>query len=144
MMLFNFLQSINSILIIRVILKFSFKNFSVTMQKEKTVLTWLQYTDSWFMVLPIEKSVLHLKGSFSCNTLPISSLLSIRHKPSRMTRKDKAELQTCPHGSGKGKGRIRSCDMSRIYLGDFSTWSHCRYNYAKLRIQERIARKGIK
>lgn len=144
MMLFNFLQSINSILIIRVILKFSFKNFSVTMQKEKTVLTWLQYTDSWFMVLPIEKSVLHLKGSFSCNTLPISSLLSIRHKPSRMTRKDKAELQTCPHGSGKGKGRIRSCDMSRIYLGDFSTWSHCRYNDAKLRIQERIARKGIK
>lgn len=105
MMLFNFLQSINSILIVRLILEFSFKNFSVTTRKEKNCFNLASVHRQLFMVLPMEKSVPHLKGSFSCDTLPISSLLSIRHEPSRMTRKEKVELelQTCPHGTGKGK-----------------------------------------
>ncbi|XP_016056868.1 PREDICTED: cytochrome c oxidase protein 20 homolog [Miniopterus natalensis] len=40
----------------------------------------------------------------------------------------------------------RSCDVG---VGGFIVvtlgfWFHCRYNYAKLRIQERLAREGIK
>ncbi|XP_010851246.1 PREDICTED: cytochrome c oxidase protein 20 homolog [Bison bison bison] len=40
----------------------------------------------------------------------------------------------------------RSCDVG---VGGFivvtlGCWFHCRYNYAKLRIQERLAREGIK
>ncbi|KAM8813369.1 cytochrome c oxidase assembly protein COX20, mitochondrial isoform 3-T3 [Rhynchonycteris naso] len=40
----------------------------------------------------------------------------------------------------------RSCDVG---IGGFIVvtlgyWFHCRYNYAKLRIQERMARDGIK
>ncbi|KAM8813367.1 cytochrome c oxidase assembly protein COX20, mitochondrial isoform 1-T1 [Rhynchonycteris naso] len=47
----------------------------------------------------------------------------------------------------EGEGRIRrSCDVG---IGGFIVvtlgyWFHCRYNYAKLRIQERMARDGIK
>ncbi|XP_023586674.1 cytochrome c oxidase protein 20 homolog isoform X1 [Trichechus manatus latirostris] len=44
-------------------------------------------------------------------------------------------------------GRIRrSCDVGvgGFILVTLGCWLHCRYNYAKLRIQERIAREGIK
>ncbi|KAM5302020.1 cytochrome c oxidase assembly protein COX20, mitochondrial isoform 1-T1 [Glossophaga mutica] len=64
------------------------------------------------------------------------------------------EVRTRPHGrragarrAGEGEGRIRrSCDVG---AGGFAVvtlgcWFHCRYNYAKQRIQERIAREGIK
>uniref|UniRef100_A0AC11CVY6 Cytochrome c oxidase assembly factor COX20 n=1 Tax=Ovis aries TaxID=9940 RepID=A0AC11CVY6_SHEEP len=50
-------------------------------------------------------------------------------------------------GTREGEGRIRrSCDVG---VGGFivvtlGCWFHCRYNYAKLRIQERLAREGIK
>ncbi|XP_057363845.1 cytochrome c oxidase assembly protein COX20, mitochondrial isoform X3 [Manis pentadactyla] len=58
-----------------------------------------------------------------------------------------------PHGRAgpwrarEGEGRIRrSCDVGvgGFILVTFGCWFHCRYNYAKLRIQERIAREGIK
>ncbi|KAM5206281.1 cytochrome c oxidase assembly protein COX20, mitochondrial [Hipposideros larvatus] len=40
----------------------------------------------------------------------------------------------------------RSCDaaVGGFILVTLGCWFHCRYNYAKLRIQERIAREGIK
>ncbi|XP_032718772.1 cytochrome c oxidase assembly protein COX20, mitochondrial isoform X1 [Lontra canadensis] len=40
----------------------------------------------------------------------------------------------------------RSCDVGvgGFILVTLGCWFHCRYNYAKLRIQERIARDGIK
>ncbi|KAM9612597.1 cytochrome c oxidase assembly protein COX20, mitochondrial [Trichechus inunguis] len=40
----------------------------------------------------------------------------------------------------------RSCDVGvgGFILVTLGCWLHCRYNYAKLRIQERIAREGIK
>ncbi|CAD7677980.1 unnamed protein product [Nyctereutes procyonoides] len=40
----------------------------------------------------------------------------------------------------------RSCDIGvgGFILVTLRCWFHCRYNYAKLRIQERIARDGIK
>ncbi|XP_004400523.1 PREDICTED: cytochrome c oxidase protein 20 homolog [Odobenus rosmarus divergens] len=40
----------------------------------------------------------------------------------------------------------RSCDVAvgGFILVTLGCWFHCRYNYAKLRIQERIARDGIK
>ena len=44
-------------------------------------------------------------------------------------------------------GRIRrSCDVGvgGFILVTLGCWFHCRYNYAKLRIQERLAREGIK
>ncbi|XP_044771894.1 cytochrome c oxidase assembly protein COX20, mitochondrial isoform X1 [Neomonachus schauinslandi] len=44
-------------------------------------------------------------------------------------------------------GRIRrSCDVGvgGFILVTLGCWFHCRYNYAKLRIQERTARDGIK
>uniref|UniRef100_A0A8I3MZH6 Cytochrome c oxidase assembly protein COX20, mitochondrial n=1 Tax=Canis lupus familiaris TaxID=9615 RepID=A0A8I3MZH6_CANLF len=47
----------------------------------------------------------------------------------------------------QGEGRIRrSCDVGvgGFILVTLGCWFHCRYNYAKLRIQERIARDGIK
>ncbi|KAM9692339.1 cytochrome c oxidase assembly protein COX20, mitochondrial-like [Dama dama] len=50
-------------------------------------------------------------------------------------------------GTREREGRIRrSCDVG---VGGFIVmtlgyWFHCRYNYAKLRIQERLAREGIK
>ncbi|XP_037382554.1 cytochrome c oxidase assembly protein COX20, mitochondrial-like [Talpa occidentalis] len=53
-------------------------------------------------------------------------------------------------GAGRaqeGKGRIRrSCDVGvgGFFLKTLGCWFHCRYNYAKQRIQERIAREGIK
>ncbi|XP_032508131.1 cytochrome c oxidase assembly protein COX20, mitochondrial-like [Phocoena sinus] len=60
----------------------------------------------------------------------------------------------CPHGgcagargAREGKGRIRrSCDVrvGGFILVTLGCWFHCRYNYAKLRIQERLAREGIK
>uniref|UniRef100_A0A673TY35 Cytochrome c oxidase assembly protein COX20, mitochondrial n=1 Tax=Suricata suricatta TaxID=37032 RepID=A0A673TY35_SURSU len=43
--------------------------------------------------------------------------------------------------------RIRSsCDVGvgKFILVTLGCWFHCRYNYAKLRIQERMAREGIK
>ncbi|XP_058389500.1 cytochrome c oxidase assembly protein COX20, mitochondrial isoform X1 [Diceros bicornis minor] len=61
---------------------------------------------------------------------------------------------TRPHGrragarrARQGEGRIRrSCDVGvgGFILVTLGCWFHCRYNYAKLRIQERIAREGIK
>ncbi|XP_034866866.1 uncharacterized protein LOC118014562 isoform X2 [Mirounga leonina] len=47
----------------------------------------------------------------------------------------------------QGEGRIRrSCDVGvgGFILVTLGCWFHCRYNYAKLRIQERTARDGIK
>ncbi|XP_039708230.1 cytochrome c oxidase assembly protein COX20, mitochondrial-like [Pteropus medius] len=47
----------------------------------------------------------------------------------------------------EGEGRIRrSCDVGvgKFILVTLGCRFHCRYNYAKLRIQERIAREGIK
>lgn len=44
-------------------------------------------------------------------------------------------------------GRIRrSCDVGvgGFILVTLGCWFHCRYNFAKQRIQERIAREGIK
>ncbi|XP_062066709.1 cytochrome c oxidase assembly protein COX20, mitochondrial isoform X1 [Lepus europaeus] len=40
----------------------------------------------------------------------------------------------------------RSCDVGvgGFILVTLGCWFHCRYNYAKQRIQERIAREGIK
>uniref|UniRef100_A0A8D1WFF9 Cytochrome c oxidase assembly protein COX20, mitochondrial n=1 Tax=Sus scrofa TaxID=9823 RepID=A0A8D1WFF9_PIG len=40
----------------------------------------------------------------------------------------------------------RSCDVAvgGFILVTLGCWFHCRYNYAKLRIQERVAREGIK
>ncbi|XP_032468697.1 cytochrome c oxidase assembly protein COX20, mitochondrial [Phocoena sinus] len=40
----------------------------------------------------------------------------------------------------------RSCDVAigGFILVTLGCWFHCRYNYAKLRIQERLAREGIK
>ncbi|XP_062049272.1 cytochrome c oxidase assembly protein COX20, mitochondrial-like [Lepus europaeus] len=40
----------------------------------------------------------------------------------------------------------RSCDVEvgGFILVTLGCWFHCRYNYAKQRIQERIAREGIK
>ncbi|XP_023374334.1 cytochrome c oxidase protein 20 homolog [Otolemur garnettii] len=40
----------------------------------------------------------------------------------------------------------RSCDVGvgGFMLVTLGCWFHCRYNYAKQRIQERIARQGIK
>lgn len=40
----------------------------------------------------------------------------------------------------------RSCDvgLGGLILVTLGCWFHCRYNYAKQRIQERIAREGIK
>ncbi|XP_029790718.1 cytochrome c oxidase assembly protein COX20, mitochondrial [Suricata suricatta] len=40
----------------------------------------------------------------------------------------------------------RSCDVGvgGFILVTLGCWFHCRYNYAKLRIQERMAREGIK
>ncbi|XP_054944475.1 cytochrome c oxidase assembly protein COX20, mitochondrial-like [Physeter macrocephalus] len=40
----------------------------------------------------------------------------------------------------------RSCDVGvgGFILVTLGCWFHCRYNYAKLRIQERLAREGIK
>lgn len=40
----------------------------------------------------------------------------------------------------------RSCDVAvgGFILVTLGCWFHCRYNYAKLRIQGRIAREGIK
>ncbi|XP_035942227.2 cytochrome c oxidase assembly protein COX20, mitochondrial-like [Halichoerus grypus] len=39
----------------------------------------------------------------------------------------------------------RSCDagVGGFILVTLGCWFHCRYNYAKLRIQERTAREGI-
>ncbi|XP_062944620.1 cytochrome c oxidase assembly protein COX20, mitochondrial-like [Cynocephalus volans] len=63
-------------------------------------------------------------------------------------------LPTRPHGCCAGargareaEGRIRrSCDVGvgGFILVTLGCWFHCRYNYAKLRIQQRIAREGIK
>ncbi|XP_023987814.1 cytochrome c oxidase assembly protein COX20, mitochondrial-like [Physeter macrocephalus] len=60
----------------------------------------------------------------------------------------------CPHdgcarapGAWEGEGGIRrSCDIGvgGFILVTLGCWFHCRYNYAKLRIQERLAREGIK
>uniref|UniRef100_A0A8D1ITF4 Cytochrome c oxidase assembly protein COX20, mitochondrial n=1 Tax=Sus scrofa TaxID=9823 RepID=A0A8D1ITF4_PIG len=60
----------------------------------------------------------------------------------------------CSHGrhagtrrAREGEGRIRrSCDVAvgGFILVTLGCWFHCRYNYAKLRIQERVAREGIK
>ncbi|KAM9108209.1 cytochrome c oxidase assembly protein COX20, mitochondrial isoform 1-T1 [Megaptera novaeangliae] len=50
-------------------------------------------------------------------------------------------------GAQEGEGRIRrSCDVGigGFILVTLGCWFHCRYNYAKLRIQERLAREGIK
>lgn len=40
----------------------------------------------------------------------------------------------------------RSCDVGvgGFILVTLGCWFHCRYNFAKQRIQERIAREGIK
>ncbi|XP_057585635.1 cytochrome c oxidase assembly protein COX20, mitochondrial [Hippopotamus amphibius kiboko] len=40
----------------------------------------------------------------------------------------------------------RSCDIGvgGFILVTLGCWFHCRYNYAKLRIQERLTREGIK
>ncbi|XP_066092608.1 cytochrome c oxidase assembly protein COX20, mitochondrial isoform X2 [Saccopteryx bilineata] len=49
--------------------------------------------------------------------------------------------------AGEGEGRIRrSCDagVGGFIVVTLGYWFHCRYNYAKLRIQERMARDGIK
>lgn len=49
-----------------------------------------------------------------------------------------------PH---EGEGRIRrSCDVGvgGFILVTLGSWFHWRYNYAKQRIQERIAREGMK
>ncbi|XP_026635593.1 uncharacterized protein LOC101986729 isoform X1 [Microtus ochrogaster] len=63
------------------------------------------------------------------------------------------EVTTGTHGCrarapGAGeKGRIRrSCDVGvgGFILVTLGCWFHCRYNFAKQRIQERIAREGIK
>ncbi|XP_011807371.1 PREDICTED: cytochrome c oxidase protein 20 homolog [Colobus angolensis palliatus] len=42
--------------------------------------------------------------------------------------------------------RIRSCDVGAggFILVTLGCWFHCRYNYAKQRIQERIFREGMK
>ncbi|XP_040823937.1 cytochrome c oxidase assembly protein COX20, mitochondrial isoform X1 [Ochotona curzoniae] len=53
------------------------------------------------------------------------------------------------HHSGYASltGRIRrSCDVGvgGFILVTLGCWFHCRYNYAKQRIQERIAREGIR
>ncbi|XP_036728472.1 cytochrome c oxidase assembly protein COX20, mitochondrial-like [Balaenoptera musculus] len=50
-------------------------------------------------------------------------------------------------GAREGEGRIRrSCDVGvgGFILVTLGRWFHCRCNYAKLRIQERLAREGIK
>uniref|UniRef100_M3YWD1 Cytochrome c oxidase assembly protein COX20, mitochondrial n=1 Tax=Mustela putorius furo TaxID=9669 RepID=M3YWD1_MUSPF len=63
---------------------------------------------------------------------------------------DQALVSLCPARPlrrGFGDGRIRrSCDVGvgGFILVTLGCWFHCRYNYAKLRIQERIARDGIK
>ncbi|XP_069810367.1 cytochrome c oxidase assembly protein COX20, mitochondrial [Dendropsophus ebraccatus] len=40
----------------------------------------------------------------------------------------------------------RSCDLAAggFILSTLGTWLYCRYNYAKLRIQQRIVQDGIK
>ncbi|XP_008266390.2 cytochrome c oxidase assembly protein COX20, mitochondrial isoform X1 [Oryctolagus cuniculus] len=51
------------------------------------------------------------------------------------------------NGSAHLTGRIRrSCDVGvgGFILVTLGCWFHCRYSYAKQRIQERIAREGIK
>ena len=52
-----------------------------------------------------------------------------------------------PRDPGKGKVDFRRlCDIGigGFILATLGCWFHCRYNYAKLRIQERLAREGIK
>ncbi|XP_053768281.1 cytochrome c oxidase assembly protein COX20, mitochondrial isoform X2 [Desmodus rotundus] len=63
-------------------------------------------------------------------------------------------VRTRPHGrragarrAREGEGRIRrSCDVGAggFIVVTLGYWFHCRYNYAKQRIQERIVREGIK
>ncbi|XP_036279027.1 cytochrome c oxidase assembly protein COX20, mitochondrial-like [Pipistrellus kuhlii] len=70
------------------------------------------------------------------------------------TALSRSQAPAGPHGCFAGalgaqaaEGRIRrSCDVG---VGGFIVvtlgyWLHCRYNYAKQRIQERITREGIK
>ncbi|KAG8583233.1 hypothetical protein GDO81_008331, partial [Engystomops pustulosus] len=40
----------------------------------------------------------------------------------------------------------RSCDLAAggFILSTLASWFYCRYNYAKLRIQQRIVQEGIK
>ena len=69
-------------------------------------------------------------------------------------RTDFFKKRSGPHGSCAGargtrerEGRIRrSCDagVGGFIMVTLGCWFHCRYNYAKLRIQERLAREGIK
>ena len=49
-------------------------------------------------------------------------------------------------GAPDGEGRVRSCDVGvgGFILVTLGRWFHCRYNYAHLRVQERLAREGIK
>ncbi|XP_065791670.1 cytochrome c oxidase assembly protein COX20, mitochondrial isoform X1 [Muntiacus reevesi] len=75
-------------------------------------------------------------------------------RPQRPSAAGRGSGADSPHGGCAGargtrerEGRIRrSCDVG---VGGFivvtlGCWFHCRYNYAKLRIQERLAREGIK
>ncbi|KAM3931232.1 cytochrome c oxidase assembly protein COX20, mitochondrial [Leptodactylus fuscus] len=50
-------------------------------------------------------------------------------------------------GSFLATSRVkRSCDLAAggFVLSTLGSWLYCRYNYAKLRIQQRIVQEGIK
>nr|XP_025859198.1 cytochrome c oxidase assembly protein COX20, mitochondrial isoform X1 [Vulpes vulpes] len=68
-------------------------------------------------------------------------------KPRRRFRQGEKEREDRCGNRHSRPGRIRrSCDVGvgGFILVTLGCWFHCRYNYAKLRIQERIARDGIK